>query len=61
MAIALLEKEANIPPLYLHIKAIAMQRAQKEYNFNVIKYIKVYLNKLWKDPKVPYKKINQHP
>ena len=46
MATALLEKEANIPPLYLYIKAAAMQRTQKEYNSNVIKYIKACLNKL---------------
>ena len=46
MATALLKKEANVPPLHLYIKTTAMQRTQKEYNFNIIKYIKVYLNKL---------------
>ena len=58
MATALLKKEANIPPLDLYIKATVMQRAQKECNFNVIKYIKACLNKLWRDPRAPYKKIN---
>ena len=46
MATTLLEKEANIPPLYLYIKTTIIQRTQKKCNFNVIKYIKVYLNKL---------------
>ena len=46
MTIALLEKEANVPPLYLYIKAIIIQKMQKECNFNIIKYIKICLNKL---------------
>ena len=46
MATVLLKKEANIPPLQLYIKATAMQRTQKEYNSNIIKYIKTHLNKL---------------
>ena len=46
MAIVLLKKEANVPPLYLYIKAAAIQRTQKEYNSNVTKYIKAHLNKL---------------
>ena len=46
MATALLEKEANIPPLQLYIEADAMQRVQKERNSNVTKYIKTRLNKL---------------
>jgi hypothetical protein len=45
-ATALLEKEADIPPLQLYIKAIAMQRAQNKRNSNIIKYIKTRLNKL---------------
>ena len=46
MATALLEKEANIPPLQLYIEATAMQRMQKKHNFNVTKYIKTCINKL---------------
>ena len=46
MATALLKKEANVPPLQLYIKAITIQRTQKEYNSNVMKYIKTCLNKL---------------
>ena len=38
-----------------------MQRAQKERNSNVTKYIKTRLNKLWRDPRAPYRKINQQP
>ena len=45
-ATVLLKKEANIPPLQLYIKAAAMQRAQKERNSNVTKYIKTRLKKL---------------
>ncbi len=58
MATALLEKEANIPPLQLYIETTVMQRTQKEHNFNVIKYIKICLNKLWRDLRAPYRKIN---
>ncbi len=61
MATALLEKEANILPLQLYIKATAMQRTQKEYNSNVTKYIKTRLNKLQRDPKAPYRRTNQQP
>ena len=61
MATALLKKEANIPPLQLYIKATAMQKMQKEYNFNVTKYIKTCINKLWGDPRALYKRINQQP
>jgi hypothetical protein len=45
-ATALLKKEANIPPLQLHIEAAAMERVQKERNSNITKYIKTRLNKL---------------
>jgi len=38
-----------------------MQRVQKERNSNVIKYIKTRLNKLWRDPRVPYRRRNQQP
>jgi len=38
-----------------------MQRAQNERNSNVIKYIKTRLNKLWRDPRVPHRRINQQP
>jgi len=38
-----------------------MQRVQKERNSKVIKYIKTRLNKLWRDPKVPYRRANQQP
>ena len=38
-----------------------MQRAQKERNSNVIKYIKTRLNKLWRDPRVSYRRTNQQP
>ena len=38
-----------------------MQRAQKEHNFNVIKYIKTRLNKLWRDPRAPHRRTNQQP
>src|SRR6266571_5671821 len=41
-ATALLKKEANIPPLQLYIKATIIQRTQKKYNSNVIKYIKTH-------------------
>ena len=60
-ATALLEKEANIPPLQLHIEAAAMQRVQRERNSNVTKYIKTRLNKLWSDPRVPRRRANQQP
>ena len=60
-ATVLLEKEANIPPLQLYIEAAAIQRAQKERNSNVTKYIKTRLNKLWRDPGVPRRRINQQP
>jgi hypothetical protein len=60
-AAALLEKEANIPPLQLHIEAAAMQRAQNERNSNVTKYIKTRLNKLWRDPRVPRRRTIQQP
>ena len=61
MAIVLLKKKANIPPLQLYIKAAAMQRAQNKRNSNVIKYIKIRLNKLWRDPRAPYRRTNQQP
>ena len=38
-----------------------MQRAQKERNSNVIKYIKTRLNKLWRDPRAPRRRTNQQP
>jgi hypothetical protein len=38
-----------------------MERTQKEYNFNVTKYIKTRLNKLWRDPRAPCRRINQQP
>ena len=60
-ATALLEKEANIPPLQLYIEAAAMERAQKERNSNITKYIKTRLNKLWRDPRVPRRRANQIP
>jgi hypothetical protein len=60
-ATALLEKEANIPPLQLYVEAAAMQRAQNERNSNVTKYIKTRLNKLWRDPRAPRRRINQQP
>ena len=59
MATALLKKEANIPPLQLYIEAAAMQRAQKERNSNITKYIKTRLNKLWRDPRAPRRRTNQ--
>ena len=61
MAIALLKKEANIPPLQLYIEATAMQRMQKEHNFNITKYIKTHLNKLWGDLRALCKRTNQQP
>ena len=38
-----------------------MQRAQSERNSNVTKYIKTRLNKLWRDPRAPRRRINQQP
>jgi len=52
-AIALLEKEANVPPLQLYIEATAIQRALKERNYSVTKYTKTCLSRLWKGPRAP--------
>jgi hypothetical protein len=38
-----------------------MQKTQKECNSNVTKYIKARLNKLWRDPRAPRRRINQQP
>jgi hypothetical protein len=38
-----------------------MQRALQERNYNVTKYIKICLSRLWRGPRAPRRKTSQQP